>query len=55
MNRVIIAAVLALMASATNAQTPYAGMQSRTIKALSDQQLADLKASRGMVWPLRPS
>ena len=38
---------LALVTSA-NAQTPYAGMQSRPIKALSDQQIADLKAGRGM-------
>jgi hypothetical protein len=29
------------------AQTPYAGMQTRPIKALSDQQVADLKAGRG--------
>jgi Spy/CpxP family protein refolding chaperone len=38
-----------MMASAT-AQTaqPYAGMQMRPIKALSDQQIADLKAGRGM-------
>src|SRR3954447_17273091 len=27
---------------------PYAGMQARTIKALSDEQIADLKAGRGM-------
>src|SRR6266404_5003117 len=27
---------------------PYSGMQSRPIKALSDQQVADLKAGRGM-------
>jgi hypothetical protein len=27
---------------------PYAGMQNRPIKALSDQQVADLKAGRGM-------
>jgi Spy/CpxP family protein refolding chaperone len=27
---------------------PYAGMQTRSVKALSDQQLADLKAGRGM-------
>lgn len=27
---------------------PYAGMQSRTIKALSEQQLADLRAGKGM-------
>jgi hypothetical protein len=30
------------------AQSPYAGMQGRPIKALSDQQIADLKAGRGM-------
>jgi hypothetical protein len=29
-------------------QTPYAGMQQRPVKALSDQQLADLRAGRGM-------
>ena len=28
--------------------TPYAGMQHRALKALSDQQLADLRAGRGM-------
>jgi Spy/CpxP family protein refolding chaperone len=27
---------------------PYAGMESRMIKALSDQQIADLKSGRGM-------
>ena len=30
------------------AQTPYAGMQTRPIKALSEQQVADLQAGRGM-------
>jgi hypothetical protein len=30
------------------AQSPYAGMQTRSIKALSEQQIADLKAGRGM-------
>jgi len=30
------------------AASPYAGMQSRPIKALSDQQLSDLRAGRGM-------
>lgn len=35
---------------ATTAQThqPYAGHQARSIKALSDQQIADLRAGRGM-------
>jgi len=39
---------LSLLASAASAQSPYAGMQSRPIKALSEQQIADLKAGRGM-------
>jgi hypothetical protein len=30
------------------AQTPYAGLQARPVKALSEQQLSDLKAGRGM-------
>src|SRR5713226_8085257 len=38
---------MALITGAS-AQTPYAGMQARSIKALSDQQVADLKAGRGM-------
>lgn len=44
----IVAAVLILFSSATNAESPYAGMQTRSIKALSKQQLADLGAGRGM-------
>jgi Spy/CpxP family protein refolding chaperone len=48
MIRSIIAAVLILTATAANAQTPYAGMQVRSIKALSEQQVADLAAGRGM-------
>src|SRR3954468_15022232 len=48
MIRPIIAAVLILTATAANAQTPYAGMQTRPIKALSEQQVADLAAGRGM-------
>ena len=35
-------------AGSASAQTPYAGMQTRSIKALSDQQIADLGAGRGM-------
>src|SRR4030088_2892821 len=38
----------ALTIGAVAAQTPYAGMQARPIKALSEQQVADLKAGRGM-------
>jgi Spy/CpxP family protein refolding chaperone len=30
------------------AHQPYAGLQARPVKALSDQQIADLKAGRGM-------
>ena len=48
MNRSLIAAALMLTATAANAQTPYAGMQTRSIKALSEAQMADLGAGRGM-------
>jgi Spy/CpxP family protein refolding chaperone len=45
-------AALILLASAgmASAQThqPYAGMQQRSVKALSEQQVADLRAGRGM-------
>jgi LTXXQ motif family protein len=34
------------------AQSHYAGMQTRSIKALSDQQIADLKVGRGMSMAL---
>lgn len=40
-------AVVAATAQAL-AQMPYAGLQSRSVKALSDQQIADLHAGRGM-------
>ncbi len=42
--------VLASVMANASAQTtqPYAGMQARQIKALSDQQIADLKAGHGM-------
>src|SRR5215831_17857772 len=49
-----IAALLMLLAAPAVAQQhqddhgPYAGMQTRSIKALSEQQIADLKAGRGM-------
>jgi hypothetical protein len=42
-----VTAMLLAFGSAV-AQTPYAGMQNRSIKALSDQQIADLRAGRGM-------
>ncbi|MEH2613184.1 Spy/CpxP family protein refolding chaperone [Bradyrhizobium sp. AZCC 1693] len=34
--------------TSVHAQTPYAGMQGRSIKALSDQQIAELGTGRGM-------
>jgi Spy/CpxP family protein refolding chaperone len=43
----IIAAAV-FCATAALAQQPYAGMETRAIKALSDQQIGDLKAGRGM-------
>jgi Spy/CpxP family protein refolding chaperone len=52
MNRLAIVVVIALaltpqLASAL-AQQPYAGFEMRPIKALSDEQLGNLKAGRGM-------
>jgi hypothetical protein len=52
-SRLIIAGVVALGASIAHAQhesshAPYAGLETRAVKALSDQQLADLRAGRGM-------
>lgn len=44
------AALIALLLSTASAlaQTPYAGMETRAIKSLSEQQIADLSAGRGM-------
>jgi Spy/CpxP family protein refolding chaperone len=44
---ILLAAIIPLAGVAV-AETPYAGMQSRPIKALSDQQIADLGAGRSM-------
>ena len=47
--RIFLAAAVLILTTATGfAQTPYAGMQTRPIKALSEQQVADLQAGRGM-------
>lgn len=35
-----------------HAQSPYAGMQNRAIKALSERQIADLRAGKGMSFAL---
>ena len=48
MQRTFIVAALLLASTTAFAQTPYAGMQTRPIKALSEQQVADLAAGRGM-------
>jgi hypothetical protein len=47
---IMTAAVMTLIIGGSLAQTqqPYAGLQSRPIKALSDRELADLRAGRGM-------
>ncbi|MBX9943505.1 MAG: Spy/CpxP family protein refolding chaperone [Reyranella sp.] len=45
----VVAAALPLAAAAQhNHAQPYAGQQARAVKALSDQQIADLRAGRGM-------
>src|SRR5882762_6811305 len=51
----VIALAVALPAVAQHPQvqhTPYAGFHQRKIKALSDQQIADLRAGRGMGFAL---
>jgi Spy/CpxP family protein refolding chaperone len=52
MNRFIglvaIAFALAPGTMRAQAQQPYAGLEARSIKALSEQQIADLRAGRGM-------
>ncbi len=40
--------IVAVLTGSATAQQPYAGLQNRPIKTLSDQQIADLKAGRGM-------
>lgn len=44
----VFAVALTPYAASAEPQQPYAGFQMRHIKALSDQQIADLKAGRGM-------
>src|SRR5690349_20196195 len=48
--KIAAVATFALTMGTGLAQTtqPYAGFQHRSIKALSDQQMADLRAGRGM-------
>jgi Spy/CpxP family protein refolding chaperone len=44
--------LVCVAASAAAAEQPYAGMQARAVKTLSDQQIADLRAGRGMGFAL---
>jgi hypothetical protein len=43
-----LAFALAAYPASAQTQQPYAGLEARPIKALSDQQIADLRAGRGM-------
>jgi Spy/CpxP family protein refolding chaperone len=45
---VLIALALGTAPSLAQLQQPYAGLAARSIKALSEQQIADLRAGRGM-------
>ena len=45
---VLIALALGTAPSLAQSQQPYAGLEGRSIKALSEQQIADLRAGRGM-------
>src|SRR5919108_87427 len=45
---VLIACALAADPSFAQSQQPYAGFEGRSIKALSEPQIADLRAGRGM-------
>ena len=47
-----LAMLTATHCAAAQASQPYADMQARSIKALSDQQIADLRAGRGMALAL---
>ena len=52
MNRLAGAAIAAFLLTpqlaAAQVQQPYAGLETRPIKALSEEQIADLRAGRGM-------
>ncbi len=45
---ILAVGLVVLVSGSAPAQSPYAGMQTRPIKALSNEQVADLKAGRGM-------
>jgi hypothetical protein len=48
MRFVIATAAIVALSSSAMSQQPYAGLQNRSIKTLSDQQIADLNAGRGL-------
>ena len=48
MRFVVAMVMVAVLTSPAMSQQPYAGLQRRPIKALSEQQIADLNAGRGM-------
>jgi Spy/CpxP family protein refolding chaperone len=52
MRFVITAAAIVVCTGLAMGQQPYAGLQHRSIKTLSDQQIADLNAGRGMGFAL---
>jgi Spy/CpxP family protein refolding chaperone len=55
MKRHLIAAALLMLAhgdAIAQSQQPYAGLQSRPLKALSEAQIADLRAGRGITLAL---
>ncbi len=46
--RFLVAAALLFVAGSALAQQPYAGLQNRSVKTLSEHQISDLNAGRGM-------
>ncbi|MEX0590011.1 MAG: hypothetical protein WD207_02880 [Xanthobacteraceae bacterium] len=48
----IAALVLTVAAASAQQHQPYAGLQQRPVKALSDREIADLRAGRGMGFAL---
>jgi hypothetical protein len=52
--KILVAVVMAVVAGSALAQNhrhkraPYAGMQTRIVKALTEQQVGDLRAEHGM-------
>src|SRR5262249_30252963 len=49
---IAVAALLVWTSASAQDHHPYAGMEQRAVKALSEQQIADLRAGRGMSMAL---